>query len=80
MRVRQWSFCGLCVGQHKLHYLLVPNSAKAHIEARITAPDLRGKVEVMFEGRNAAVRDGLFEDTFDPYAAHVQVVGPVPTV
>ena len=53
------------------HYLLAANSAKALVKARITAPDLRGEVEVMFEGRNAAVRDGLFEDTFDPYAVHV---------
>ena len=53
------------------YYLLAANSSHEPVTARITAPDLGATVEVLYEDRMLASRDGRLQDVFAPLAVHV---------
>jgi len=52
-------------------YLLVANSSRSAVRARITAGREAGPVEVLFEDRRLAAESNVWEDDFAPYAVHV---------
>jgi hypothetical protein len=52
-------------------YLLVANSSRSAVRARITAGREAGPVEVLFEDRPLAAESKVWEDDFAPYAVHV---------
>jgi len=53
-------------------YLLVANSARAKVTAKLAAPGAT-RIDLPFESRQVAPADGTFTDTFAPYGVHVYV-------